>query len=246
MKKILMTAVLFLVATMGLHAQIIKPGQGKKVSKSIKDGFNDVIEVLDQNTKPTGTHEPLDFYITPKVGLNLSTLTGMGGRPQLGITAGVAIETFATQRLSVGLELLYSHQGTSHVYFDFAGTDGQTYEYGPAKFSMGYLGTNLLVRYYPKACLPFSVYSGLCIARTVSATYKEGSQKEDLYDDGHIHKGDLGIPLGATYEVGQWAFDLRLEYSPTQVAKTNRAKAIMGHASNVKVEATVGYRINFF
>lgn len=245
MKKILMATVLALGIATGAHAQIIKPVQGKKIGTSIKNGFNDVVDVLQQDVEPTGTHEILDFFITPKVGLNLSTLTSMGGHPQLGITAGLAIETFLTQRLSLGLELLYSHQGTSSVRYDLVGSDGNPYEYGPAKFSMGYLSTNLLVRYYPKACLPFSVYTGLCISRCVSATYKEGSQKTDLQDD-HVHTGDLGIPLGATYEVGQWAFDLRLQYSPTQIAKSERAKEIMGHASNVKVEATVGYRINFF
>lgn len=246
MKKTIMTLLLALVATMGLQAQIIKPGQGKKMAQGIKDGFNDVMDAIKQDTKPTGTHEPLDFYMTPKLGLNVSTLTSAGGNPQLGLTAGVNIETFVTQRLSVGLELLYSHQGTSGVTYSLTDANGQAYEYGSCKYSLGYLGTNLLARYYPKACLPFSVYSGLCIQRCVNGKWKSGEQKVDLIDDSHIHKGDLAIPLGASYEVGQWAFDLRFTYSPTRLAKSERAKEILGNASNLKLEATVGYRINVF
>lgn len=246
MKKIFLTAVLLLAATMSMQAQIIKQRQGKKIAKSIKEGFNDVMDVIDQDVTPSGTHDPLDFYITPKVGLNLSTLTGMGGSPQLGLTIGCQIETFVTHKLSVGLELLYSHQGTSSVDHNLIDQEGQPYTYGPCKYSLGYLGTNLLARYYPKADLPFSVYSGLCIQRCVSGKFKSDDEKVDLYDDSHVHKGDLGIPVGATYEVGQWAFDLRFVYSPTQVAKSQKAKEMMGHASNIKIEATVGYRINVF
>lgn len=246
MKKCFLTVLLAVVATMGLHAQIIKPGQGKKVAQSIKEGFNDVMEAIDQDTKPTGTHDVLDGYIYPKLGLNLSTLTSMGGNMKLGLTGGFGIEIFVHPRVAVGMELLYSHQGTGGVYYQLEGSDGQTVDYGPCKYSYDYLGTNVIARYYPRATMPLSVYSGLCFSRCVGAKFKSDSKKVNLYDGSHVRKGDFAIPIGATYEMGQWAFDLRYTYSPLHQARSQRAHELMGNASHMKLEATVAYRILVF
>lgn len=246
MKKCFLTVLFAVVATMGLQAQIIKPGQEKKVAQSIKNGFDTVIEAIDQDTKPTGTHDVLDGYFYPKLGLNLSTLTSMGGNVRLGLTGGFGVELFVHSRMAVGMEVLYSHQGTGGVYYQMEDKDGQPYEYGPCKYTYNYLSTNFTARYYPKATLPLSVYSGLCISRCVGAKFKSDSENVDLYDGSHVRKGDLGIPLGATYEVGQWAFDLRYTFSPLHQARSQRAKELMGNASHMKLEATVAYRILVF
>lgn len=246
MKKIFMTVLLAAVTVAGMQAQIIKSGQGNKIAKSIKDGFNDVIEAIDQDVKPTGTHEVYDGYVVPRLGLCLSTMTSMGGNPKLSAVGGFGVEIFVHPRLAVGMELMYSHQGTTGVHYDVVGENGTATDSGPCSFTYSYLSVNPIVRYYPRATLPFSVYAGIGFSRCLSAKFKSDSEEINLYRRGDVYKGDFSIPVGLTYEIGQWGLDLRYSYSPFRQARSERARAIMGNASHMKLEATVTYRILLF
>lgn len=242
MKKSLLTMLLVLVATMGLQAQIIKPGKGKKVAETIKNGFNTAIDAIDQDVTPTGRHEVLDGYIIPKVGLNLSNLTHLDGNPKIGFTGGFGMEVFVHPQVALGLELTYSRQGTTGVYYQPASGEERQ---GPYEYSLDYFNTTFMARWYPKQSLPLSVYSGLTFSRNFNAKF-EGAGEEEELTDGHVRYGEVSIPLGASYEVGQWEFGLRYNFSFTKLAKSATADRVMGSAKNMKFEATVGYRIAVF
>lgn len=237
-----MTVLLAVVATTCVQAQIIKPSKGKQVAESVKKGFNDAIGAISQDVTPTGTHDLFDGYITPKVGLNLSSLTSMDGNPVIGFTGGFGVEVFVHPRVSLGLELLYSRQGTSGVYYDVDGTDS----YGPCSYSLDYLNTSALARWYPRATLPLSVYGGITFARCFNAKFEGEGSKTNLYKESHVHRGDISIPVGASYEFGQWAVDLRYNFSFMHLANSERARQLMGNATNMRLEATVAYRILVF
>lgn len=246
MRKLFMTVLFAAVAMVGMQAQIIKSGQENKVAKSLKDGFHNVIDAIDQDVTPTGTHEVLDGYFVPRLGLCLSTMTSMGGNPKLSVVGGFGVEIFVKPRLAVGLEMMYNHQGTSGVYYDAVGEDGNKNSYGPCNYSFRYFSINPIVRYYPRATMPLSVYAGLSVSRCVGAKFTRDSEEVNLYKKGDVYKGDFGFPVGVTYEIGQWGFDLRYCYSPFRQARSERAREIMGNASHMKLEATVTYRILLF
>lgn len=240
-----MTVLLAVVATMSLQAQIIKPSKGKQVAESVKNGFNTAIDAISQDVKATGTHDVLDGYFVPKAGLNLSSLTSVGGNPIIGFTGGFGVEVFVHPHVSLGLELLYSHQGTAGVYYDTGGSsaDGR---YGPCSYSLDYFNTSALARWYPRATLPLSVYGGITLARCFNAKFEGEGSKTNLYKNSHVHRGDFSIPVGASYEFGQWAVDLRYNISFFRLANTERARQLMGNAKNMRLEATVAYRILVF
>lgn len=242
MKKSLLTLLLSLVATMGLQAQIIKPGKGRQVAENIKNGFNKAIDAIDQDVTPTGRHDVLDGYIIPKVGLNLSNLTHLDGNPKIGFTGGFGMEVFVHSQVALGLELNYTRQGTTGVYYQ--PTQGEERQ-GPYEYSLDYFNTSFIARWYPKPNIPLSVYSGLTFSRNFNATFKGAGEYEDLTDE-HVRYGEVSIPLGASYEFGQWELGLRYNFSFTKLADSSTADRVMGSAKNMKLEATVGYRIAVF
>lgn len=246
MKRIFMTAMLAAVTMVGMQAQIIKSGQGKKVAANIKEGFNEVVAALDQDVKPTGTHEVLDGYIVPRLGFCLSTMTSMWGNPKLSVVGGLGVEMFVKPRLAVGLEMMYNHQGTTDVHYDITDADGNTHDGGSCSYSFQYLSVNPIVRYYLRATMPLSIYAGISFSRCVGAKFKSDSEEVNLYKRSEVHRGDVGVLVGATYEIGQWGMDLRYVYSPFRQANSERARELMGNASHMKLEATVTYRVQLF
>ena len=240
MKKLFLATFFLCIATLGIQAQIVKPHQGKAAMKSIHNGVNESIKTLDQNIHPTGTHNVWDGYIYPRLGINLSTLLNMGGNPKISLSGGVGIEVFVLPRLGIDMELNYSHQGTAGIYTKFGNTVS-----GPYDYRLDYFSTTFLARWYPKATMPLSVYSGISLSNCVNAKSELKNGTTTSLKDDHIRSGDFSIPIGTSYEVGQWAFDLRYYASFLHIAKSEKAKRIMGNATNMRIEATIAYKILF-
>lgn len=246
MKRTFIVLALCILTTLGAQAQIIKPGQGKKVGQALKDGWADVRESIVQDTKPTGEHEPLSAWFYPKVGVALTDLTSVGGKPKIALTGGAGVEMFVHSRWSVGMELAYSHQGCTGVNYTLTDSEtGEAYQNGPYKYCLTYLDYTFYGRWYPRAVLPLSVHAGLSMQRVLSA--KTVYQGDDInLKSSHVRTGDLSIPIGVTYEFGQWAVDLSYRYGLFKLAKSDRSKRLLGNAHNMKLELTVAYRISIF
>ena len=158
MKKIILIAAILLGALTNGQAQVINKNYAKRIGEVVKEGYQDVKGAIVQDTKPTGEHTIWDIYAAPKVGLNLSNLSGIDGKMKVGAVAGAYIEVFFTNNIAIDAELLYSHQGSSGIYRNINTTDDYgnpvVQEYGPYNFNLHYLNINYLVRWYPWADLP--------------------------------------------------------------------------------------------
>ncbi len=222
MKKIILIAAILLGALTNGQAQVINKNAAKRIGEVVKEGYQDVKGAIVQDTKPTGEHTIWDIYAAPKVGLNLSNLSGIDGKMKVGAVAGAYIEVFFTNNLAIDAELLYSHQGSSGVYRNINTTDDYgnpvVQEYGPYNFNLHYLNMNYLVRWYP--------WNG-----------------EDINLKNSIYRGDVSIPIGVSYEWKQWQIEARYNLYFRKLARDTEAKDLLKNARNSMLEVTLGYRI---
>lgn len=248
MKRNILFFLVIVLAFANANAQIVKPGNKEKIKQDIKSGIKSTLDVIDQDSHPTGTHELWDIYVAPQLGIGISALPGGGGIPEVGITGGGFVEVFVRKNLAIDVGLNFSHQGGNNVAYDATVTDadgnsiaqGQKYDY-----NLNYINTDYLCRWYPWSYKTLSVYTGLHLARLVHA-------KSKLHDGAitnirrELHKGDVAIPVGISYEWKQWQLDGRFFYSLRHIARTDKAKMVLGNATNTMLSVTVAYKIQVF
>lgn len=251
MRKIILLLLLALIPSVSINAQIIKKSNKDKIGKSIKKGFNDALKAIKQDAHPTGEHGLWDGYIGPKVGVGVSSMPGAGGRPEVGFLGGVFAEVFIAKNLGVSFELNYQHLGGNNVKYASINNEASeegvtpTVVEGKYNYNFDYINTAYLLHWYPWSYRPMSFYTGLQMARLCGAnSHMKGSTTADIKDD--LFKGEFDIPVGATYEWKQWELDLRYYISPRKLARSPRAKRILGNARNQMLSLTVAYRIQIF
>ena len=246
MKKIILIAAILLGALTNGQAQVINKNYAKRIGEVVKEGYQDVKGAIVQDTKPTGEHTVWDLYAAPKVGLNLSNLSGIDGKMKVGAVAGAYIEVFIANNIAIDAELLYSHQGSSGVYRNIDTTDDYgnpvVQEYGPYNFNLHYLNMNYLVRWYPWADLPWSFTAGVHTGYLISGHAKR-KNGEDINLKNSIYRGDVSIPFGVSYEWKQWQVEARYSLSLRKLTKNAEAKDLLKNARNSMLEVTLGYRI---
>ena len=246
MKKIILIAAILLGALTNGQAQVINKNAAKRIGEAVKEGYQDVKEAIVQDTKPTGDHTIWDIYVAPKVGLNLSNLLGVENNIKPGVVAGAYVEVFLAKNIALDVEMQYSQQGASGIYRNISATDDYgnpvTQKYGPYSVNLHYINTSYLVRWYPWADLPWSFTTGIHTGYVVNAHAKE-KHGEDLNLRNHIYKGDIAIPIGASYEWKQWQIEARYNIFFRKLAKDDKAKDLLKNARNSMFEVTLGYRI---
>lgn len=250
-KTIAIIAIMIGAAALHVQAQTYEsmPRQPKETfSQKVKRGVKETFSLIQQDAHPTGVHQRWDTYIIPKVGVNLTQITSMGGNPMVTPSAGVTIEMFPLKNLAIDMDITFTHQGTKNVDHTMTYTreDGSTYSETTRgyDYSLHYMNIAYLVRWYPNEKLPLSVYTGLHLARCYSAHAKYDGSKSNIRS--RLHHGDMAIPIGVSYEWKQWMGDLRFNFSPRKLPKTDQSKAIMGEARNMMLSLTVGYKIQVF
>lgn len=228
MKKRILLASLILALTTSVHSQ--------DLFSKIKKGVNEAIDLIDQDIKPTGKHGVLDLIIAPKIGLSANTLSGTTGKIEPGIMAGCYIEIFPLEQLAVDMEIYYGHQGINDVphHFDELG-------YGEYDISLNYMNTSYMCRWYPIAEKPLSIYSGLTISNLVSARINGKGIHQGIKGD--LHKGDFSIPIGVSYEWGQWQADIRYNHGLKRIASSPEMKSILGKGTNSSLALSIAYKI---
>ena len=246
MKKIILIAAILLGALTNGQAQVINKNAAKRIGEAVKEGYQDVKGAIVQDTKPTGEHTIWDIYAAPKVGLNLSNLSGIDGKMKVGVVAGTYFEVFIANNIAIDAELLYSHQGSSGIYRNIDTTDDYgnpvVQSYGPYNFNLHYFNMNYLVRWYPWTDLPWSFTTGVHAGYVISAHAKEKNGKNINLKD-HIYKGNVAIPIGISYEWKQWQIEARYSLSLRKLTKDAEAKDLLKNARNSMLEVTLGYRI---
>lgn len=246
MKKTLLIAAILLGALTNGQAQVLNKNAAKRIGEAVKEGYQDVKSAIVQDTKPSGEHTVWDIYAAPKVGLNLSNLSGIDGNMKVGVVAGTYFEVFIANNVAIDAEILYSHQGSSGVYRKINTTDDYgnpvVQEYGPYNFNLHYFNMNYLVRWYPWPDLPWSFTTGVHTGYLISGHAKR-KNGEDINLKNYIYRGDVCIPLGVSYEWKQWQVEARYSLSLRKLNKNTEAKDLLKNARNSMFEVTLGYRI---
>lgn len=253
MRKKIFLLLLMLIPFVGVQAQIIKKSNKDKIGQNIKNGFNNFMNTIEQDAHPTGEHNLWEGYVGPKLGIGVSSMPGAGGAPEPGAIAGGFFEVFFAKNLSFMFELDFQHQGGNNIHYaalqdvhDAEGNvTGQVVNSGKYNYNLNYINTSYLLRWYPWPYRPISVYTGLQLARLISAhSHLKGGDDSDIKDE--LFKGEFDIPVGASYEWKQWQFDVRYFISPRKLSRTHRAKQILGNARNQMLSFSVAYRIQIF
>lgn len=236
---------MMLIPAMGMQAQIINKSNKDKIKQDVKEGIKDALDAIKQDTHPTGEHGMWDGFVAPKLGVGVSSLPGAGGKPEIGVVGGAYVEVFVRKNLGLSFEITYQHQGGNSLKFNQYVDDERTPASGKYDYDLDYINTSYLAHWYPWPYRPMSFYAGLQLSRLINAkAHKHGGSTEGIRDK--LFKGEFDIPVGVSYEMKQWEFDLRYFISPRKLAKSRQAKDILGNARNMMLSLTVAYRIQVF
>lgn len=183
--------------------------------------------------KPKLTRQPWDTYVGVKGGVIYSNLTALRGQAKITGMGGIYTEAFLTKSFAIQTELTFSHHG-SHNAISLASPEaGATFDY-----RLNYINTDFIFKQYIADRL--GLYIGIHTAHAVTMKRNGQNIKKEL------HGGDLSIPAGACLVWHNVSLDARYQYPLRKLAKTDKAKAIMGNARTPSVILTIGYRFKVF
>ena len=154
--------------------------------------------------------------LQPKVGINISTVTGEGNKYAAGLVAGVEAEYGVAENFGLTLGALYSMQGGKSEGAD-------------KKSCMDYINIPILAQYY--VAKGFAIKAGVQPGFLVRASYDGNSFKE------YCKKVDFSIPVGLSYEYEHFVLDARYNIGLTKTAKEASEKT-----KNSVFQITVGYK----
>lgn len=158
------------------------------------------------------------FYISPKVGVNIATLTTPdNARMRLGLALGGEVGYQMTEKFAVTAGVMYSHQGAKQVQAE--------------TLKMNYLTMPVMVDYYllKGLAVKAGVQPGLLVFTSCAAR-----DTHDVYN-----KVDVSIPMGLSYEYRNVMLDARYHLDLLKVNKRGSFSS-----RNSLVQVTVGYKFN--
>ena len=157
------------------------------------------------------------FSLQPKVGLNVTKITGEGTKTKAGFTAGVEGMYQAAEKFGVSAALMYSLQGTKYEGVDKA-------------YNMHYLNIPILANYY--------VVKGLAVKAGIQPGFLVGAKHDGNSFSDSCKKFDFAIPVGLSYEISNIVFDARYNIGLTKTAKGDNVEK----SKNSVFQFTVGYK----
>jgi hypothetical protein len=160
------------------------------------------------------------FSLQPKVGLNVSSLSGDGWKSKAGFTAGVEGMYQATEKFGVSAAVMYSMQGA------------KVKNVSDYKLNYGYINIPILANYYVVKGL--AVKAGIQPGFMVSAKEKVGDLSRNVKDA--CNTFDFTIPVGVSYEFYNIVVDARYNFGLTKTIKN------VDKNKNGVFQFTVGYK----
>ena len=157
------------------------------------------------------------FSLQPKVGLNVTKITGDGTKTKAGFTAGVEGMYQAAEKFGVSAALMYSLQGTKYEGEDKA-------------YNMHYLNIPILANYY--------VVKGLAVKAGIQPGFLVGAKHDGNSFSDSCKKFDFAIPVGLSYEISNIVFDARYNIGLTKTEKGDNVEK----SKNSVFQFTVGYK----
>ncbi len=154
--------------------------------------------------------------LQPKVGINISKITGDGAKTTVGLAAGVEAEYGVAENFGITAGVLYSMQG-----YKEEGAD--------KKSGMDYINIPILAQYY--------VVKGLAIKAGVQPGFLVRAKEDgDSFSD-ECKKFDFSIPVGLSYEYQNFVLDARYNIGLTKTFKEATEKT-----KNSVFQITLGYK----
>lgn len=159
-----------------------------------------------------------EITLTPKVGVNLSNLSGDvdENKMKFGIVAGAEAEYGLLDNLGISAGLLYSMQGCD---IDYDGADA---------LKMDYLSIPILANYY--------VMEGFAIKAGIQPSILLKAEQGDIDFKDNCKSLDIAIPIGVSYQISDFVIDARYNLGITN------ANDGEGDMKNNVIQVTVGYK----
>ena len=166
------------------------------------------------------------FSVTPKVGLNIASLTdNKDSDPRFGLAAGAEFMYQASDIVGVSFGAIYSMQGCKIKNSD-------------VKYNLDYINIPILANYY--VAKGFAVKAGIQPAFKVSSKIKDGGESADIKG---LKSFDLAIPLGLSYEISNFVIDARYNLSLTKIADDFTEDGVKyEYGKNQVIQITLGYK----
>ena len=180
-----------------------------------------------------------DVMVGGKVGGSAGLLTKQPCDPLWGPFGSIEAEMYLSKKFSMTLEISAAHKGADNVFTRESGNTHAYYQY-----RMDYINTSYIINYHMFR-QHVSLYTGLTLGRLVNAKSMKNGQSIDIMDE--VHKGDFSVPVGIEWTLGKhFTIDGRWHWSPRWVAKTQKAKNILGKSRHQFFSVTLGYKVQVF
>ena len=202
--------------------------------------------------------KPGTFSVTPKVGVNLAKLTKFSWvvdeakpRYKSGFVGGVDVNYQATDISAISLGVFYSMQGVKITDFTVNNGDGTYIGVNDMHWDWHYINIPLMYNFYMAEGLAAKI--GVQAEFLLSNKFKAVSTKFTEDEDGlrtygptqrsssewsNVHKFDLGIPVGLSYEYMNVVLDARYNLGLLRVIKEGFS------SQNSFFTFTVGYKFD--
>ena len=188
--------------------------------------------------------------LQPKVGMNISKITGSNLNSKVGLVAGFEAEYGVAKNFGVSVAALYSMQGAKRD-LKAGGTSVDV------KFNLDYINIPVLAQYYivpglaVKAGIQFgfNVRNKVKVGTTVAGyNLKDDCSMDEFLDvaralgepipsDAKFQKFDLSIPVGLSYEYEDFVLDARYNIGTSKLIKSDPDSS-----KNGVFQLTIGYK----
>lgn len=173
------------------------------------------------------------WSITPKVGVNLATITDADDASmKIGLVAGADVTYQLAEPFAISFGAFYSMQGAK----DDETISGVKVD---ETMSLDYINIPIMANYYviPGLAIKAGIQPAFNVKHEVKAEANGSSYSSDI---DHFNSLDISIPLGASYEFGDFVIDARYNLGLTKLID------ISGYNSKNSVfQFTLGYKIPF-
>ena len=168
--------------------------------------------------------------LQPKVGMNISTVTGDGDgkKAKVGLVAGVEAEYGIAENFGIAFGALYSMEGCKQKHELWG--NGVLLGSNTLNYNLDYINIPILAQYYPIHGL--AVKAGVQPAFNVR--HKVGGDGSGTIED--VKTFNFSIPVGLSYEYESFVLDARYNIGITKLVKN----ADQGRNSTFSI--TLGYK----
>ena len=189
--------------------------------------------------------------LQPKVGMNISNITGSNLNSKVGLVAGFEAEYGVAKNFGVSVAALYSMQGAKK---DLKANNGTSVD---VKYNLDYINIPVLAQYYIVPGLAvkagvqfgFNVRNKVKVGTTVAGyNLKDDCSMDEFLDvaralgesipsDAKFKKFDLSIPVGLSYEYEDFVLDARYNIGTSKLIKSDP-----DGSKNSVFQLTIGYK----